>query len=524
MRISTAQYYASTAANYQRTMSDLIKTGNQASSGIRVETAGDDPVGAARLLQLSQQSAQLDQYSGNIKNASSSLTQQESVLTEVTNLLQRAQELVVGVGNATYTDADRQSNSKELSQIESQLLSLMNSRDANGNYIFAGSKSSTVPFVKNSDGSYSYQGDQQQLSLQVGDTLSVATNDTGWKIFQQAVNTARSQVTQTAPATDDGYVHLSDGAVSNDSTYSSSFRSGEPYTVTFLSSTQYKITDKDNNDVTAETSKNGVFDPTAEGGSSISLRGLDLQLNINLPSGTAAGADSDALVAGHTFTLQSKPDSFGATRSPGNTSSAQITGTSITDQAVYSSSFPSTGAVLKFTSATTFEYYQAPLTDTSKPLGTGTVAGSTATAAGVSFDLSGTPANGDTFQVSVDTHRTQNVLNSLADLRSLLDGNIDGDTSARQNLTSAIAQTLGNLKNATEQVTTVVSDVGARQNTLDAQTQQISTVSLNNTSTQSSIRDTDPAEVLTRLTLQQTKLQAAQLVFRTISQLSLFKN
>ena len=42
----------------------------------------------------------------------------------------------------------------------------------------------------------------------------------------------------TAPAVDDGRVTLSDGQVSSSVTYNSKFRSGEPYTVDFISGTQ----------------------------------------------------------------------------------------------------------------------------------------------------------------------------------------------------------------------------------------------------------------------------------------------
>ncbi len=52
MRISTAQYYETTAANYQRGYNDTLKSAAEASSLTKVNTAADDPVGAARLLQF----------------------------------------------------------------------------------------------------------------------------------------------------------------------------------------------------------------------------------------------------------------------------------------------------------------------------------------------------------------------------------------------------------------------------------------------------------------------------------------
>lgn len=59
MRISTAQYYETSANSYSKNFSNTAKTSEQVSSKTRIQTAGDDPVGAARLLLLQQQSALL---------------------------------------------------------------------------------------------------------------------------------------------------------------------------------------------------------------------------------------------------------------------------------------------------------------------------------------------------------------------------------------------------------------------------------------------------------------------------------
>lgn len=160
MRISTSQFYESTAANYQKNFANVVKTSEEASSLVRVNTAADDPVGASRLLQLGNQASMLAQFETNANTIKATLGTTEAVMTSIGNVLQRAKELAVGAGNAGYTDADRQANASELAQIEEQLLSLMNSKDENGKYIFSGSKGDTIPFTRNTDGSYSYNGDQ----------------------------------------------------------------------------------------------------------------------------------------------------------------------------------------------------------------------------------------------------------------------------------------------------------------------------------------------------------------------------
>ncbi|MDZ4325902.1 MAG: flagellar hook-associated protein FlgL, partial [Pseudomonas sp.] len=176
MRISTAQYYEITAANYQRNFNKAIATSNEASSLIRINTAADDPIGAGRLLQLGQQSAALDQYGTNITNTRNALTLQETTLNSIGTALQRAKELALAASNGVKTDADRKAYASELGQIQQQVLGLMNSKDANGNYLFSGSKTDTVPYSQNSDGSFTYNGDQTNINLGIGDSMSVATN------------------------------------------------------------------------------------------------------------------------------------------------------------------------------------------------------------------------------------------------------------------------------------------------------------------------------------------------------------
>lgn len=512
MRISTGQFYASSAANYQKNFANVVKSSEEASSLVRVNTAADDPVGASRLLQLGQQASMLAQYKINSNTIKATLGQAESVMTSITNVLQRAKELAIGANNAGFTDADRQANASELGKIEDQLLSLMNSQDENGKYIFAGSKGDTVPFTRNSDGTYSYNGDQVTLNLPVGDSMSMATNSTGWEVFQQAINTSRTQVTGSI---NDGLVTLSDGQVSSNVTYNGKFRGGEPYTVEFVSGTQLKITDGLGNDVTNEASQGGVISNAK--GQSISFRGVDLALNINDPA---------APLTGRTFTLEGKPDTFNVSRGPGNPSSVQATGTRITDQAAYSASFPSGSAVLKFTSATTFDLYAAPVTADSQPVSSGTMVGNTATASGVEFTLNDTVANplqnGDQFNIAVNTHETQNILDTVSQLKTALNTPSSGDAVATQKQQAAMTAGMANLASGLDQVSVSISSIGGRGAALDNQIESNEALVLANSQTQSTIRDSDPAEVMTRLTLQQNMLQASQLAFSKIASLGLF--
>lgn len=286
--------------------------------------------------------------------------------------------------------------SAELKQYQSQILGLMNSQDANGQYIFAGSKSSAPPYAQNADGTYSYSGDQTSVNLAIGDGLVLPSNTTGHEAFEQAVNTTRTSSTLLSPATDDGKVGLTGGQVTSTSAYNSGYQAGEPYTMTFLSGTQFKITDATGTDVTTDASSAGKFNYASFADQTFTFRGVELTMNVNLSAAESATAATAATaLTNRSYELASTPDTVSASRSPGNTSAATISssavGNTTADRTAFNNTFPPNGAILKFTSATAYDLYASPVTSSSKPVSSGTLTGSTANASGVNFTVSGTP-------------------------------------------------------------------------------------------------------------------------------------
>ena len=150
------------------------------------------------------------------------------------------------------------------------------------------------------------------------------------------------------------------------------------------------------------------------------------------------------------------------------------------------------------------------------------VVGNNATAAGVTFTLGGTPGAGDQFSIQSNNHQTQNVLDTLGQMVTALNLPVDGDPVVKQQFQGAMESALSNIDSASNQIGAAVTSIGARGQSLDDQDTTNQSLIQANTTTQGSIRDSDPAEVMTRLTLQQTMLQASQLAFSKISQLGLF--
>ncbi|KAF1032490.1 MAG: hypothetical protein GAK37_00448 [Pseudomonas sp.] len=180
--------------------------------------------------------------------------------------------------------------------------------------------------------------------------------------------------------------------------------------------------------------------------------------------------------------------------------------------------------MIKFTSGTTYEVYAQPYTPNSKTIATGTMAaGATSiTTAGVTFNISGTPGAGDQFAVGAISNKNENALDTLSQLRKALETPADGNLVAQNNLKDVMAKTIGNLNNASAQIDQVRGSIGARQNALDLQTAENTSLGTANESTMSSLANVDVGQAAINLQLQQTMLQASQLAFVKISQLNLF--
>jgi flagellar hook-associated protein 3 FlgL len=163
--------------------SDQAKLQEQISTGRRISSPSDDPVAAARALEISSAQGSNKKYADTRQTAQLKLNTLESNLTSVTNLLVSAQSTLVSAGNATLSDTERGFIGSELKGSLDALIGLANTQDASGNYLYSGFKTSTVPFVASATGA-DYAGDSNQQLLQVDIQRQMAINATGNNVFQ----------------------------------------------------------------------------------------------------------------------------------------------------------------------------------------------------------------------------------------------------------------------------------------------------------------------------------------------------
>lgn len=185
MRISTMQIYNGGTAGIQNLQSDLYSAQNQVSTGRRIVTPKDDPIGAAQALMVTQAGAVNELYLKNQGAADSKLSALDSTLQGINEELVNIYEKSIAAGNGAYSDSDRKAIAAELTERLDSLVSLANTQDGNGRYVFAGFQSTTKPFTGSP---VTYAGDDGQQKLQVTASQFVTTNLSGNDVFVNVVD------------------------------------------------------------------------------------------------------------------------------------------------------------------------------------------------------------------------------------------------------------------------------------------------------------------------------------------------
>ena len=204
MRISTNQFYNQNLRSLMDNQSKLSDTQEALSTGKKLNRPSDDPVGAAKVVRLTEELDKLTQYQRNNDFLIGSLEQQETVLDSITNAVDRARVLTIQSGSGAITDSDREALGSELKEIRDELLDLMNSKDANGQYIYSGHQSDTPAFSiasTNNGNIISYAGDAGKNFVNVSDNSKIQSTSSGLEVFENVLARLEFDVNPTSTAT-----------------------------------------------------------------------------------------------------------------------------------------------------------------------------------------------------------------------------------------------------------------------------------------------------------------------------------
>ncbi|MFW8590246.1 flagellin [Glaciecola sp. 2405UD65-10] len=180
------------ALNAQRQLfnstSDLDKSYERLSSGLRINSAADDSAG----LQISERlTAQVDGISQAVRNANDaiSLTQTaEGALGETTTALQRIRQLAIQSQNGINSDADREALNSEVLALKNEISRIATDTEYNGVALFDGGYSAKFLVGANS-------GQNISINLSAGSIDTNGFSATGLGLASLAVDTAANAST-----------------------------------------------------------------------------------------------------------------------------------------------------------------------------------------------------------------------------------------------------------------------------------------------------------------------------------------
>lgn len=551
MRVSTALLHSQGVQSMLDKQAELMRLQNQVSSGKRILAPSDDPSGVSRLMGISEAQNQIKQYDENINYARQRLGLEESKIESSLLVLQRVRELALQAANTgTYDSRSQQQIASEVKEKLQELFDYANTRDENGDYIFAGFQSRAPAFSTDGAGNYIFNGDQGQQSIQIGSDRQVVASDSGAEIFQ-LVRTGNGDFAVDASRTNAGTGRISTGSVVDRASFLQ-----HDYRVQFIDADNYQIVDDTSGTVVGASPR-----PYTDG-ATINFDGIALEIH-GIPA------------AGDEFTIEASryQDVFATlselAREMDAPGTGNITGNLGGDY--LANGFDAGDTVsfdLQFDGRTVSVSHLVDVADTNVDIGnafltsistdpnvtdngdgTFTLAGITpglsttfsVNAASGAIDFSSSGGNGEISSnltlsnLADDNGSTAGVDaslllanrgNTVASPATITVGEtgqfIPGETSPSF-LSQKIANALDNIDRVMDGMLNVQAKIGGRFNSIESQAADNEGMTVKLAEVRSEIEDLDLAEAISKLTFQTTALQVSQQTFVRIQGLSLFE-
>jgi flagellar hook-associated protein 3 FlgL len=210
--------------------SNLSQTQNQIATNLSFTTPSQNPVAAGAVNNYNQALSQSQQYDTNANSAQGRLSIEDNALSQVQTALQSLRDLALQANSGTQSDQNRAAIATQATQIQASLVSLANTQDGNGEYIFGGFATQTQPFALSATGA-TYSGDQGQRQVQIAAGQTIPDSDNGAAVFNN-IRTGNGTFTATAGAGNAGGGVLGATTVVNPAAYD-----GKPFSIQFAVTT-----------------------------------------------------------------------------------------------------------------------------------------------------------------------------------------------------------------------------------------------------------------------------------------------
>lgn len=179
MRVTQNTNFNTVRDSIQRSKGRMEKLQSQHATLKKLNTPSDDPVGAAKVLEVRTEKMNSEQYLTNAKLAETFLNNTDHALSELADIIVRAKEIAIGQSSgASSNDATRLGVAEEVTQLYQQAVSAANRRIGD-RYLFGGYKTDRPPV----DADGRYQGDEGQMMVEISRGVYLSMNVPGMEAF-----------------------------------------------------------------------------------------------------------------------------------------------------------------------------------------------------------------------------------------------------------------------------------------------------------------------------------------------------
>ena len=183
MTISTNYHFNQAVRQMNELQTAISKVQTQIATGQQLTKPSDDPVKVTAIGRINSALARQSSYSATLATVGDRLTSTETSVKSASDIMTRVKELGIQAANGTLGSGDRANIADELATLRDSLMSLANTQDVNGAYLFSGSKVNQPPFGKSSDGTVEYIGDLTRTKVKLGDQQEMVSNLPGTDVF-----------------------------------------------------------------------------------------------------------------------------------------------------------------------------------------------------------------------------------------------------------------------------------------------------------------------------------------------------
>ncbi|MGC9199489.1 MAG: flagellar hook-associated protein FlgL [Acidobacteriaceae bacterium] len=191
-------------ADMNQSQTALNTAVEQLATGQSVSEPSQGPTASAQMVENTLETGNVDQYTQNISSVLATVENSNSVLSDVVTQLTQAVSLGTGGASGTNTNVQMQEIASQVETILSTVVSAANTSVA-GTYLFSGT-GTTPPYVPDASSAsgYTYAGNQDSVSVAVGDNLNLPVNLPGTQIFSASGNDVLGSLSSLVSALQSG--------------------------------------------------------------------------------------------------------------------------------------------------------------------------------------------------------------------------------------------------------------------------------------------------------------------------------